>query len=526
MLHKVSGEIDTANDNQVQRLVDMSNTIFTQIHKMAANLCVDRDVNNYIYGNEGVISSATQKLLAEKLVYYKNLAKYIDSIYVYSPDKNRICATDNQCEGAEQCAGFEDYEFLNWINENMSNDTATFPRKLDGTFPKVISLVKKLTDGGYVVVNINYSIFLDNIQSAFDCPTEFFTLDDNDKIIFPDDPGKSKTTVENMIAQKTERLSEKGTNNIYSLVSIGYFEQRFIIKCDMGKYAASTKNTIKIVVFVFIGFIIVSILAAGFLSFSSLEIVVKLHDVLENKKLDVSGMRDNEGKYIISKIVGLIDENEEFKSQLEERLCEYNKAQVTALQKQINSHFLNNALSAVSYKIVEDTGPGSPALKIISKLTRIIRYGFESETMVTLGDEVKFIEDYVKVLRERFGNFGFEEDISPDLLEKKVLRLSIQPFVENAAYHGIRDIDGDGIIKLSAKESNGLLMISVENNGKCIEEAQIEEIKAAVNKGDYEKHTGIINVYKRLKLIYSDKCSFDIESDGKTFTKVTMGIPL
>ena len=71
-------------------------------------------------------------------------------------------------------------------------------------------------------------------------------------------------------------------------------------------------------------------------------------------------------------------------------------------------------------------------------LTRIIRYGFNDDTyMVLLKEEAGFISDYIRILKEQYGDFEFEMNISDEAYEQKVLRLSIQPFIENAAYHGI-----------------------------------------------------------------------------------------
>lgn len=174
-----------------------------------------------------------------------------------------------------------------------------------------------------------------------------------------------------------------------------------------------------------------------------------------------------------------------------------NKAEIKALQTQINPHFLFNALNTITSFI--RINPDS-ARNLIINLATFLRYNLEfSDTTIDIKKELEQVKAYVEIEKARFGDklnvvYDIDEDINV-----KIPSLIIQPLVENAIIHGIRANGGSGTVKINVKKSGYKTNISVENDGVTIDNSIINKVKS----GDMpENKIGLYNVYLRIKLMY------------------------
>lgn len=181
------------------------------------------------------------------------------------------------------------------------------------------------------------------------------------------------------------------------------------------------------------------------------------------------------------------------RAQLEAQLTE---ARLSALRMQLNPHFLFNTLNAVSALVERDpAGVRTMIARLSSLLRRVLDDDGAAE--VALRDELAFLRDYLDVQRVRFqGRLRVEEDVPPALLEALVPPLLLQPLVENAVDHGVRRLeDGVGVIRLTAREKDSQLVLTVEDNGPGLgaKVANAPEAKGGV---------GISNTRARLAALY------------------------
>lgn len=176
-----------------------------------------------------------------------------------------------------------------------------------------------------------------------------------------------------------------------------------------------------------------------------------------------------------------------------------NKAEIRALQRQINPHFLFNALNAITSFIRINP---DKARELIINLSNYLRYNLEiNDGLIDIKKELKQVKDFVEIEKARFGdkiNLVYEIDD----VNIKVPSLIIQPIVENAIIHGILPEKGPGTIKLSVKNrEDGRVKITVEDTGVGIS----EEIIHKVYSGNMpENKIGLYNVHLRLKLMYGE----------------------
>jgi len=204
-----------------------------------------------------------------------------------------------------------------------------------------------------------------------------------------------------------------------------------------------------------------------------------------------------------------------------EEEIEKQEAQLNCLFEQIKPHFLYNTLESGKWMAMRE-GDRRTA-KFIEKLAKYFRIGLSAGTdRVPLRSEVEHIRLYIELINMRLAKqISLETRIEPEVLEYPVLRLLLQPLVENAVEHGICALEGPtGTVRITADDENGELRICVENDGAPIPEEMLD----AVNLG-CETGLGIANIRKRLKLYYGESGSIRLDNCEGGGVRTTIRFP-
>lgn len=197
------------------------------------------------------------------------------------------------------------------------------------------------------------------------------------------------------------------------------------------------------------------------------------------------------------------------------------------MQSQMNPHFLFNTLNAILVVCTKNNySDVTDIIKSLSKLPR--RLLSWKEDLVTLQEEMMFIDMYLKIEKFRFRDkFEYRFDLAEEALHYKIPKMSIQPLVENACKHGIQAVQGLGLVQIKAYVGDGRLRIVISDNGKGIEPGQLREMLVAVRSENASGSSiGIRNVYRRFELYYRDQVRFDISSKLHQGTEVSFAIPI
>lgn len=211
--------------------------------------------------------------------------------------------------------------------------------------------------------------------------------------------------------------------------------------------------------------------------------------------------------------------------QEKEALIREKNAEITALEAQINPHFLYNTLDAINWVAIENEQ--FQISKMLGNLAVILRYSIQNSTItVTMENEIEYLKKYILLQQQRF-DFSFKclLDIGPELMSCSLHKLLFQPLIENAIIHGFPGRTGDDTIWVRAVRSeDGRLEICVRDNGRGMDAALVEEL----NHFDYRNNTvessiGIRNVFMRVKYYYGELGDFRVRSDGNG-TEVTLWI--
>ena len=263
---------------------------------------------------------------------------------------------------------------------------------------------------------------------------------------------------------------------------------------------------------IFIG-IVASLIAAYIITYLTYRPFKKIVEVVENPQLHWNEREatkgSNEMLYITSNILSNRLSNKEMAEELEERVRALRQAQFRALQFQIDPHFLYNTLETIKWNAVEEMGLGNKTSKMLTKVARLYRLGLENDdVIVTLKEELDFLKLYIEIVRIRFGDaIQFHWDIDERLYECNIIKMCLQPIVENAIQHGLRPKNYQGNITVSAKYEKERLCVCIANDGQYMSGASLKELneKLKTGAGFEESKVGLRNVNERIKLIYGKK---------------------
>ncbi|HOC29743.1 MAG TPA: sensor histidine kinase [Treponemataceae bacterium] len=204
---------------------------------------------------------------------------------------------------------------------------------------------------------------------------------------------------------------------------------------------------------------------------------------------------------------------------------EKRKMELQVLQNQINPHFLYNTLDSIVWLAEHDRN--KDVITTVVALAHFFRIGIsKGETFIPVGNEISHVRNYLTIQSIRYVNkFTYDIQVDSRLLGYRVMKLVLQPIVENAIYHGIGDED-DGKIKITGTIENGYMVFRVWNSGYGISEEKIREMYETMRGNPEKPSVGIRNVYQRLKLYYGDEAEVIITSIQDESTTVSLRIPL
>lgn len=243
--------------------------------------------------------------------------------------------------------------------------------------------------------------------------------------------------------------------------------------------------------------------------------------------------REDEIGTVVQSLNHMLDARQKMNQEIQEsqrRMSEAEIAkkqlQVLAYRNQINPHFLYNTFECICsmalYYEVDDIA------EITMALSKVFRFAVKGENIVSVEEEVSYIREYAKIIDYRFmGKIDVDIEMEDAVKEKRVIKLMLQPLVENAVFHGLEQKLEDGEVNVSIHmHGEDHIMFVVEDNGCGIEPARLVWMRDNLDsRPTGQKGIGVANIYQRLKLFYGDDVVFQIESRLGEGTRITIIIP-
>lgn len=203
------------------------------------------------------------------------------------------------------------------------------------------------------------------------------------------------------------------------------------------------------------------------------------------------------------------------------------KSEFDTLQSQINPHFLYNTLDIIVWMIENEKK--TDAVRVVTALARFFRISLSrGKSIITVKDELEHVRNYLMIQQMRFKNkFTYKIDADEDVLELASLKLMLQPMVENAIYHGVEFMDGDGVIQIRVWREGDDLYLRVRDNGLGMTKEQVENLFKDSGHVPSRRGSGIgvRNVNERVHLYFGDAYGLRIESEPDEGTDVIIHLP-
>lgn len=199
------------------------------------------------------------------------------------------------------------------------------------------------------------------------------------------------------------------------------------------------------------------------------------------------------------------------------------------LQEQINPHFLYNTLDTIVW--LAEGGQNRQVVDMVTSLSEFFRTTLSGgKDFITMKEEMTHIESYLQIQRIRYQDIlDYKVSLDPLLENDPILKLTLQPLVENALYHGIKNKRGRGHIWVRGYEDKDMAVLEVEDDGAGMTEQEMDLVRKKIKGGERTESKGgfgLFNVAERLRLNYGSGCGLDFESSPGKGTRAVVSIPL
>jgi len=384
------------------------------------------------------------------------------------------------------------------------------------------------------------SRMLDNIKLSDE--SKIFVYDEKEKIMFyiPEKYSQGyepeKNTVESLLKQepKPQYLELFGTKN-----SVTFYKTKFnwsIVMITPVKSISQKLNSIKKVTLtltvISVVFILVFLLLVNESFVKPIIYLSSLMKIARKGNLEIrSDLRNTDEIGILSegfnkmladfkKMIEKIQADELLKKELEFKV----------LQSQIKPHFLYNTLNSIRW-MAEMNNETKVGDSIVS-LVRMLEYNTKgNEKLVKVKDEVEYIKEYLNLQMLRYWNkFYVEFEINQEILDFRMLKLSLQPIVENSVLHGLKRNKGKMLLKISGTKQEEMLIFIVADDGAGITEENLnilgKKLQGIEPVSNDSKGIGLVNVSNRIKMEFGESYGISISSEPGKGTEVRMVIPI
>lgn len=205
------------------------------------------------------------------------------------------------------------------------------------------------------------------------------------------------------------------------------------------------------------------------------------------------------------------------------------KTELKLLQAQINPHFLYNTLDTIVW--LAEGKRHQDVVDMITALSSFLRMGLNNgKDFITIRGEAEHVKSYLQIQHFRYEDImDYEIDFKEQIMDFSTLKLTLQPIVENALYHGIKNCRKKGFLKISGWQEEEDILLKVEDNGIGMKPEELEKMQRLVRNGGEDlglrEGFGIANVAERIRLNFGETYGVSIESEYGVGTSVTVRIP-
>lgn len=537
-LKNIREEITLENSYIFDNSVNIIDRTLMEVDTLTSSLASNESTQLYTINNVSTDSFKTISRLAKTLPI---IYRYIDSIYIYSEQTDTVIMDNNSIPLSD----LSDTDWINAYRAVTSPKGTIIPRSKNNVYPQLITIIKPIyvadEKKGAIIMNINaQSIYNSMLYQQYKDGRLFFLVNADNKIIisselsyfntYPDDIGLNTLTIESNPKNSVYEINDKNYVVLSGDSTISDYKYISAYPLELYEHKLSTMK-LQIIGILLLLMIIIFILAyvASVRSYSPLNEIISFLDNSQPPADSIEEEDKNELMYIINSIQTHINDKTKMAEILEERMKLLRKSQYDMLQTQINPHFLYNTLETINWMAYNMSNSENPVSKSLINLASFFRNTLTSGYFVSIENEIKYTKEYVNILALRYGDlFDIEWDIDESILSYTIIKICLQPIIENAVYHGIKQKNDKGLIKIKGLCDDNNIILIVSDDGVGIEKDALDELNKTLSETSFtneKSHIGLSNVNQRIKIIFGDSYGIHVESTVGVGTDVYVTIP-
>jgi len=408
----------------------------------------------------------------------------------------------------------------------------------------VFSLAKIIKSGGREIGAMLIDVNLNRIEQI--CEEVIYGPDEG-IIVFDEKGGIILSTFSDIPKEHTlllfEKIYEEDTGNISTNVAgknylvtykrLNYTEWKVVRMVAIDRLLNPTRFIKQITTLIFvlcIGFSIVLVYILTTRITKPIYMLIKEMERVENGDLTVhvNIHSNNEIGKLGKSFNKMVDKLNNLIYRVYTAELRQKETQIAALQSQINPHFLYNTLDSIH--MMAEINMDYEVSRMVTCLADILRYSISRHMdVVSIADEICHVENYIALQEVRYGDkLKFFIDIPEEIKTAAILKLTIQPIIENSIYHGMDSRKERNFIILKAEKKEGIVIITIIDNGKGMTKEQLQKVRNTIEVDTINtnaKSIGLSNVNQRLKAHFGAHFGIEIDSTLGKGTEVKITIP-
>jgi len=537
-------------------LKKVSSVSMQTLHSVSSNIgSLLKTVNNYskmILGNPSVQTALKSAQGYEDVDNQRQIYEYMETVMSSTSEIVSLYIVDNNGNRffRDKLPNF--YQYFNAERDSewwakalrlrgssyvILNGGDAFSRDANETFISNIRIVNDLESQkpiGAAIINISEDMFVKAYSEiAKNYETEIIIVDENNHIVISSNPlfnNKITDFIKNGEDQNSFSELNKEDNVLYSYIKIEEYNWKVL---SMIPYVEVKRES---QIFMLVTFIIILVIALLILTGSIIiagMITKPINILVKSMKNIKSGVLEEvHFETSIHEFIRLRDGynlmTEEIQSLVIKAIKEEKikrKAEMNILQAQIKPHFLYNTFDSISSLAL--MGRNEDVYKMMSALGSFYRISLsKGKEIITIKEELETVKNYLEILKVRYENlFTVSYSLDSKTTEKTIVKLVMQPFIENALYHGIKPKDEPGHIEVKTYMENERIILMIKDDGVGIGQEQLNSILNDSPESNNSSSFGIWGTVQRLKLYYSEDNIVSIRSKKGIGTTVIISIP-
>ncbi len=538
-------EIIRRNEASLEQAYENIDSVINSVKNLSYSISRCDEVN-YLASIHNIGNDTTDNLedLIKMISILRKSNEYINSVYIYFADSEKILENNIMVSYED----FKDKEILQIFSSDMSHKIQLYSYVKYNYYPYLISIIcpiylERSDTVGMVVVNVDVERLGDFLGNGKYRNKEYLPsllIFDNkmERLVFSDEYRlyqekealeELKTVVENMQEQSSEiqQLWEKnyvissaiseedGLRCVYLTTTREFDERNQSIE---GRFISVTMIMTSIC-------LVLAYLLAKWVYRPIRSTVRVLKDMSMLTEWDRKDHLD-EIEAIQRSILLAKQEKDYLNEQIQERIINLHNAQICALQSQINPHFMYNTLAAIGNSAGLLLGKDNIVTRMIHTLGKLLRTSLSGKDyLVPLSEELEHVELYVQLVEFRYhGRIHLYQEIPEELGKERIVKLTLQPLIENAIQHGLVSKRSGGCIWMRGKKEGNDIYLYVVDNGMGATEEKLQQLRNQLVESSISRsgHIGMSNVDQRLKLIFGEEYGLDVSNASEGGLCVTV----